>query len=140
MTRDLRSITMASPKLFAMNATRWLSGEMSARSPKCVSTSMFEGKCCSGSSGDLCPKGSIKQEVRMTARVRTGKSYHRRRTSKPAMDLFSLQLLGDFQHRPYAVPIPGRAVDFQQLLHLRPRQLGFARSVGKINLQFAALK
>ena len=62
---------MASPKLFAMNATRWLSGEMSARSPKCVRTSMFEGKCCSGSSGDLWPKGSIKQKDRMTAKVRT---------------------------------------------------------------------
>jgi hypothetical protein len=76
MTRDLRSITMASPKLFAMNATRWLSGEMSARSPKCVITSMFEGKCCRGSSGDLWPKGRIKQEDRMTAKVRTEKSYH----------------------------------------------------------------
>ena len=72
---------MASPKLFAMNATRWLSGEMSARSPKCVRTSMFEGKCCRGSSGDLWPKGSIKQEDRITAKVRTEKSYHRRSTA-----------------------------------------------------------
>src|ERR1700719_3321558 len=78
MTRDLRAITMASPKFFAMNATRWLSGEMSARSPKCVRTSMFEGKCCRGSSGDLWPKGTIKQEDRMTAKVRTEKSYHPR--------------------------------------------------------------
>src|SRR3954468_21362864 len=78
MARDLRSITMASPKLFAMNATRWLSGEISARSPKCVRTSMFEGKCCRGSSGDLWPRGSIKQEDRMTTKVRTGRSYHPR--------------------------------------------------------------
>src|SRR3954466_10941451 len=76
MMRDLRSITMASPKLFAMNATRWLSGEISARSPKYVRTSMFEGKCCRGSSGDLWPRGSIKQEDRMTTKVRTGRSYH----------------------------------------------------------------
>ena len=37
---------------------------------------MFEGKCCRGSSGDLWPKGSIKHEDRMTAKVRTEKSYH----------------------------------------------------------------
>src|SRR3954468_21916617 len=80
MARDLREITMASPKLFAMNATRWLSGEIAALSPKCVRTSMFEGKCCSGSSGDLWPRGSIKQEDRMTTKVRTGRSYHPRTT------------------------------------------------------------
>ena len=81
---------MASPKLFAMNATRWLSGEMSARSPKCVSTSMFEGKCCSGSSGDLWPKGSNKQEETMRARVRTGKSYHPRSTRHLAVVQLSI--------------------------------------------------
>jgi len=41
---------------------------------------MFEGKCWRGSSGDLWPKGSIKQEDRMTAKVRTEKSYHPRCT------------------------------------------------------------
>src|SRR2546428_546822 len=34
IARVFNSITMASPKLFAMNATCRLSGEMSARSPK----------------------------------------------------------------------------------------------------------
>ena len=41
IARVSRSITKASPKLFAMKATRRLSGETSARSPKCVSTSTF---------------------------------------------------------------------------------------------------
>ena len=45
--RVFRSITMASPKLFAMNATRWLSGEISARSPKYVRASMLDGRLSS---------------------------------------------------------------------------------------------
>ena len=42
--RVSRSIIMASPKLFVMNATWRLSGEMSARSPKWVRTSMLGGQ------------------------------------------------------------------------------------------------
>jgi hypothetical protein len=44
IARVSRSITNASPKLFAMKATRRLSGEKSARSPKWVRTSMFGGR------------------------------------------------------------------------------------------------
>ena len=48
IARVSRSITKASPKLFAMKATRRLSGEMSARSPKWVRTSTFAGRWSSG--------------------------------------------------------------------------------------------
>src|SRR5437899_768561 len=42
--RVARSTTKASPKLLAMKATRWLSGEKSARSPKLVINSMLDGR------------------------------------------------------------------------------------------------
>ena len=48
ISRVSRSITNASPKLFAMKATRRLSGEKSARSPKRVRISTFGGRWSRG--------------------------------------------------------------------------------------------
>ena len=44
-------MTKASPKLFAMNATRWLSGEMSARSPKWLVMVQVESLLLCGAGG-----------------------------------------------------------------------------------------
>jgi len=46
-------MSMASPKLFDINAILWLSGEKSALSPKWVNISMFFGRLSSGLPGFL---------------------------------------------------------------------------------------
>src|SRR5437764_732806 len=48
IVRLFRSILKASPKLLSINAMVLLSGEISARSPKCVKTSISGGRCSSG--------------------------------------------------------------------------------------------
>src|SRR3954447_12002089 len=48
IVRVLRSILKASPKLLSMKAMLLLSGEISARSPKWVRTSIWGGRCSSG--------------------------------------------------------------------------------------------
>ena len=53
----------ASPKLLAMKAMRRLSGEMSARSPKWVTSSMFFGQVVERAAGfPLAPCGGQDQE------------------------------------------------------------------------------
>ena len=64
IARVSRSITNASPKLFAMKATRRLSGEKSARSPKWVSTSTFGGRRSSGLSVRRRPVGGRHEQQR----------------------------------------------------------------------------
>src|SRR5215469_18115670 len=58
-TRVFKSISMASPKLFAINATRLLSEEISARSPKWVRRSIFGDRLSRGFPVFLGGLGSI---------------------------------------------------------------------------------
>ena len=72
IARVARSITNASPKLFAMKTTLRLSGEMSARSPNCVNTSTFAGRLSSGLSVRLAPgraRASRRASAAATART-----------------------------------------------------------------------
>ena len=75
MTCVDKSMVNASPKLLSMKAMCLLSGETSARSPKCVRTSMFEGRWSNGVPGLRCARPGTARQMRSTKYLRKGEVY-----------------------------------------------------------------